>query len=567
MESIRIGLLVDDLVMPAWQCRAVELISRVPGSSIVLVVAQDCAEGRNRSRRVGTFMFDMWKKVDRRVFRMDAEAFRRADASRCLGGIPVLRSQAGSAPGEAVQREIARHRPTVFLQLGDTEAPPALTRIAPCGVWALRIGEHQAAGTREPGMREVLLNRRTVPTFLRMRRMAAGVMQDVAICRSWSATHPLSLYRTVNRCYWKGASFFARLLRRLAQVGPDAFLAAHAGHDPRAQPDPHGSAAPRIDSFPAARLGGMLYRLLSAGLTRILYREQWLLMYRSGRNGPLPDMMRGLQALVPPADRFWADPCIVRYRGRNAVFIEELEYAKKKGHISVIEFDQDGAPSLPPVKVLEQPYHLSYPFVFEDQGELFMIPEAHESRTVAVYRCTRFPDQWEWVMNLMEDVVAVDPTLWRHDGKYWLFMNVMEQDGCSSADELFLYWSDSLLSRQWCAHPANPVVTDARRARPAGRIFEHEGVWYRPSQDCGGAYGRAMCVNRIDTIDESSYQETPVWYIEPDGGQQDCRTHTLAMSDGLLCADAMTLRSKIALAGTRMAPVLRTIAFPRDNSH
>ncbi len=38
-----------------------------------------------------------------------------------------------------------------------------------------------------------------------------------------------------------------------------------------------------------------------------------------------------------------------------------------KGHISVIRMDEQGVYS-EPVKVLERPYHLSYPFVFEWEG-------------------------------------------------------------------------------------------------------------------------------------------------------------------------------------------------------
>ncbi|MGJ7918020.1 hypothetical protein ACI48D_21375 [Massilia sp. LXY-6] len=575
MDSVRVGLLIDDLVMPAWQYRVIELVLRVPGISTVLVIADGRRERGVRAPRqasgkrlgpgnAGSLLFDIWKKVDKRVFIMEADAFRQVDASRLLDGIPLLRSHAGRAPatGKPVYDEIARHSPTVLLQLGATEPAPEITRMAPCGVWALRIGEHPACSAEEQGLSEVLLDRRVVPAVVYMRRMVGGTLHEVGIYRSWSATNRLSLYRTVNRCCWKGASFFPRLLRRLAQVGPAAFIAEHVERNPDQVQAPASCPAWQRDNVPVALLGSLLRRLLSAGVSRLLFREQWFLLYRSGGMASLPSIVQGLKPLMPPKDRFWADPCVVRYRGRRAVFIEELEYAKKNGHISVIEFDKDGTPSLPPVKVLEKPHHLSYPFVFEDDGELFMIPESHQSRSVEIYRCTRFPDQWVWVMNLMENVIVVDPTLWRHNGKYWLFVNMMEQDGCSTVDELFLYWSDSLLSTQWVAHPANPIVTDARRARPAGRIFEHDGHWYRPSQDCSGAYGRAICVNRIDMISEHAYRETPLWYIEPDGGKRDCRAHTLALSDDLICADAMTLRSKMGLVRARLPPVLRATPFP-----
>src|SRR5205814_1175218 len=97
--------------------------------------------------------------------------------------------------------------------------------------------------------------------------------------------------------------------------------------------------------------------------------------------------------LIPPKDRFWADPFPIKVEGRHYLFFEELPYATGKGHLCAIPVDANGAVG-DAVKVLETDCHLSYPFPFEWENQLYMMPETGNRKTVEVYRCERFPDVW-----------------------------------------------------------------------------------------------------------------------------------------------------------------------------
>ena len=272
--------------------------------------------------------------------------------------------------------------------------------------------------------------------------------------------------------------------------------------------------------------------------------EQWMLLYHFGEANVLPSAIFRFKQLLPPKDRFWADPCVYEYQGKQVIFIEECEYSNNKGYISVIEFDEENKPVLPPIKILEKPYHLSFPFVFEDKNELYMIPESQENKTVELYKCTDFPVKWEFVMNLMEDSKAVDTVVWQYNDKYWLFTNITENQGASSCDELFLFYADSLLTDNWTAHPQNPIVSDVRCARSAGNIFLHNEQWYRPAQDCGEAYGKAISIQRIDAIDEKTYLEVPVSRIDPDWDEDIIRTHSISQMGTLTCIDGLKKQRK-----------------------
>jgi hypothetical protein len=110
------------------------------------------------------------------------------------------------------------------------------------------------------------------------------------------------------------------------------------------------------------------------------------------------------------------------------------------------------------------------------------------NKTVELYRSTSFPFQWELEKVLLTDVRAKDATLAEIDGKWWMFVSISEH---SIPDELFLYSAETPLG-PWVPHPRNPVKSDVRGSRPAGKLFRANGGLYRPAQNSSGRYGYGM---------------------------------------------------------------------------
>ena len=151
-----------------------------------------------------------------------------------------------------------------------------------------------------------------------------------------------------------------------------------------------------------------------------------------------------------------------------------------------------------------------------------------------------FPDRWEPVELLLRDVRAVDPTLAFLGGRWWMFVHLPEGDP-SENDELHLYVADRPQG-PWRAHRRNPVKSDVRGARPAGRIFTLDGRHYRPGQDCSVRYGHAVIVHRIEHLSETAYREEEVGRIVPDHGLG--AVHTLNHAGALTVADATFTRPR-----------------------
>ena len=292
-------------------------------------------------------------------------------------------------------------------------------------------------------------------------------------------------------------------------------------------------------------------RLAKRVYRRIFGNEQWFLAVNAG--SPLADFgmngrtpMARLKVHHAPPGRFWADPIPIVVDGKVWVFFEDYSFASQKAVIACAPVSPDG--ELGEVATaLECPYHLSYPFVFEHGGELYMLPETWDEHRVDLWRCRRFPDDWTRERTLLEGVGMSDPTLHRQDGKLWLFCTVSEARARAN-DELHIYIADTL-EGAWLPHPANPVVSDRRRARPAGRLFLRDGSLIRPSQDCSERYGGAVVLNRVDELNERAYRETPVGRIDGSELPGNRGTHTVNYADGLEFLDGrMIAHRRVARA-------------------
>lgn len=281
-------------------------------------------------------------------------------------------------------------------------------------------------------------------------------------------------------------------------------------------------------------------RRLDKSFSSLFFIDQWVIMFAKEAEY---DSLRWaeFQPILPDKDRYWGDPFVVPRDGNYFVFVEEKLYETGRGRIACLTLDADGR-LLSHEVVLERSYHLSYPFLFEQGGQLFMIPESAGNRTVELYRCTHFPGRWEFIKTLMDGVYAVDATLLEHEHRHWLFANVKEAGG-SSLDALHLFWAEDLLTDKWTPHPLNPIVKDIRSARPAGRIFMHNGKLIRPAQDSAYRYGHALNFNRIMKLSEHEYEETIEARFEPSGGKI-LATHTFNQASRLTVIDAVIRRRK-----------------------
>lgn len=269
----------------------------------------------------------------------------------------------------------------------------------------------------------------------------------------------------------------------------------------------------------------LLQKILSQPQKWLLRRGHWAIAFNNeglSRNAELfsdasaIDDAKWWLKIPCPKDRFYADPFLWSDEdGHGHLFFEDLPYRTGRGVISYVALDPDTKTWCgPPRVVLERPYHLSYPFLFEHNAQIFMIPETSGNRTIEVYRAAPFPTTWAFHMTLMEDIVAADATLYCDGARWWLFASV-KQDSGPNWDELSIFFADSPFG-PWTAHPANPVISDCRRARMGGNVFrDMQSRLIRPAQNCEESYGAALLFCEITELTTTTYAERPLFIKHP----------------------------------------------------
>jgi hypothetical protein len=187
--------------------------------------------------------------------------------------------------------------------------------------------------------------------------------------------------------------------------------------------------------------------------------------------------------------------------------------------------------------VIDEPFHLSFPFLFEHQGTLYMCPESSANKDIRIYRCVEFPTRWQLAEIVASGVNAVDTMIFEKNGKWWRFSNMDPGNTGEISSELFIFSAESPLGAAWRPHAANPVLIDAGCARNAGLLFDG-GKVFRVSQRQGFArYGKSAQINEIVDLTDDSYSERCVAKIEPTFRKDLLGTHHFHSRGGMTVFD------------------------------
>ncbi|MCJ7768184.1 hypothetical protein MUP79_07315 [Candidatus Bathyarchaeota archaeon] len=237
--------------------------------------------------------------------------------------------------------------------------------------------------------------------------------------------------------------------------------------------------------------------------------------------------------------KYLADPFGVAMGEELYVFCEEYDYRTRKGRIVCIEVTPEGVASRP-VVALELSHHMSYPYLLEDDGEIYCVPETGDAKEIGLYKSTDFPYEWRKIATLIDDFAGRDTTIFRHEDLLWLASFEDYETSC----KLLLWYSSSLFG-PWVAHAANPVKTDLGSSRPAGTPFTHEGYLFRPAQDCSVTYGGRIVLNRVKKLTPTEFTEERAAVIEPSSnGPYPDGLHTISTVGNITLIDGKRYMSQ-----------------------
>lgn len=540
---------------PAWAC---DVVRQVQALACVQVAQVMVIDGAAPDHSGDTGSRSLWRSVSRLYRRIVPDpnllplgpapgphADEPGDVSPWLKGAHVQPLKAYQQDDawiveEQCVTELRRHELDVILILGTARWRGSVLRAARMGVWCTKPGDRHTYPGGPPGVWEVM--EQNPVTMISLEIASDDPAGQVVLQQAATSTCRWSIRANWNLMYWHALPMAARTLHELWREGEERFLQRRTPCVNCAPVTSRRLYAPptrrEIKAF--TRTQQALIKSEQAIDTSMM--RQWILLYDTSGPADCPDLSR-FRRLTPPPDRVWADPFIVQVNGQTVVMFEEHILSRPHAHISAMTVAADGTFGAPEM-VLERPYHLSYPFVFEHHGQWYMIPETRGHRTVEMYISRDFPRRWELCRTLLDNVDAVDATLWKDDQRWWMFAGIIESRGAYTWTDLHLYYTDDPVAGEWRPHALNPVVADVRRSRPAGRLFHHNGVLYRPAQDGSVRYGYGLRMHEVTELTLEGYREREVYALAPTWAPDLCGVHTINRAGNITMADARIVRPK-----------------------
>tara|TARA_A100001035_G_scaffold160495_1_gene126913 strand:- start:4271 stop:5947 length:1677 start_codon:yes stop_codon:yes gene_type:complete len=263
-------------------------------------------------------------------------------------------------------------------------------------------------------------------------------------------------------------------------------------------------------------------------------RIRWSVAYQFTNFWLKPELGSSIK-IQNPKNRFLADPFLIYRNGKHYCFVEDFDYSKDQGCISVYEIRKEGYTKLG--KALVEDFHLAYPYLFEFKGELYMCPDTHAKNDIRLYKCVEFPLKWEFEKTLINNISAVDTSIFFHEDRWWLISNMDYSPVGEHYSQLHVFHNSSPIGEDWIAHKSNPAIFDPLKARNGGFIIDKSKL-YRVYQRQGfNLYGRAFGVAEIKSLSTEAYTEESLFEVEPDFFPNLIGTHTYNYSEGLLVFD------------------------------
>ena len=339
---LRCGVVLDSLKPDAWVVRILNGVLQEGLAGVVLVLLDEAAaEGQGGSR-----LFRWYEQWDYRRNRAEQDALAPTDVTPSLPSVPIVRLERSGDPGERAMEQILAANLDLVLDLG-TRALHRKIDTPPRGVWRVRNDLDFRENDGSLSAWDALEHSTATESVVEFRhRESAGA---AAASRSFATVETMSLYRSRNPVYWKGAEMFLRSLRAMAAEGAAVTAEPSTSIPKYRQPTEWETA---------------LYLVRYAGRWALRRGTQpackWHIAIRRRSDGRRFDDPAAYSVMPCPEDRFYADPFLFERDGRTYLFFEDFPYDLQRGVISCCELDEEGRPG-EPFEVLRRSYHLSYP--------------------------------------------------------------------------------------------------------------------------------------------------------------------------------------------------------------
>ena len=506
--SLRFGLMVDEMNLQRWQAETIKKLTD-NGMQLSLIIKNDeTSPKKGLFKKIKDYpfkrmFFQVW---NHRLFKPECKAMVALSDYCELGKTEVLNCQPQHQGISTIisnnDIETIKNQELDFiLRFGFNILSGEILNTAKYGIWSFHHDDEMAYRGAPPGFWEFMQDNPVNGVILQ--KLTESLDKGVILRKVYYPTILHSYKAHLNQLYFESESLPLEVCHEIIRTGGifeyESKSTAPVYHAPK-----NGKMLKYWFLCPIRRLRFHLHDLFR--------QEDWDVAYA---NVPLRDFIKNPKAYEKDfvwfrrnqLSTYYADPFVITTSKDTYIFFESYNYKKGKGCICVALKSEKFKKHH---EVLSEPFHLSYPFVFENNGTIYCLPEANESNRITLYRFNEAILCLEKDSVLMENIHAVDPTLYFKDGKWNLFLGLQQYSNI----KLFRYLSNNLRG-PYESYYNNPIKTDCQDARMAGAFFMDGESLIRPGQESIRYYGTAVRLNEVQVFSDDYYTESQISRIEP----------------------------------------------------
>ena len=537
-SRLRIGIIGEAEKLRHWQGQCMQALLEVPG--IELVFLAETADAQHEEKT--SILYRRWSGR-----RSPAKALERAGSPGLLNGLP--RIPFGGGPSSAELEKLRGFHPDVLLQLSSAELPESFHNLPRLGTWRFIHGERLPGADEIPGLRETLNGDPVVSVSLQRSPNGQGSGSVLRSgCFGAGGRSVDEIAETVLQCC---AEWPAQVCWALISGDPEAAIGTEA--DPLTPSAPSPSNVEMLQLWWKQLVGGKRS-------TRASGPEEW-------NFGVLPQPIASLledrpslnvRWLPPPGNGRWrSTPFGIFTDGKLSTLYEKHDHEQGRSVIGRLRPKRDN--NLKRSRdLLTGGGRLSYPFIVEHEGAVYVVPENGSGGQVVLYSLNEDQTALTPVRTLLDEALC-SPTLFRHDGRWWLFGTKAPLENTS----LYAYHAEHV-EGPYTPHALNPIKTDIRSARPGGTPFRRGEELWRPAQDHSVAGTVRIALNRVTQLSPSGFAEETVRYFEPLKAPWSKGIRTLSAVGDITLVDGM--RHSNGKSDRKKGPK-RTAKKSRESEH
>lgn len=521
-KGLKYGIIIDSFYLSKWQLSCVnKLCEKEADLSLVLIEEKNKAE-----KSWGNFLYHV---SERRIANLLSRKKSLSQFKNSYPNMTVRVVGSNDVDGSIIYSPedlnvIHEHNLDFIIRFTHSKLTPEVLTASRYGVWAFQFGDVTKYSGEVQGFWEVL--NKEVITKVYLVKLGHS-KQTVEVLKT-------GVFSTISSSYFKNKNHLLTMIADWAALVSLTIKANTFSSLPVEINDNIINHHTPTNKEYLIYIGNVIqYRMRK--LYDLFFRYEYWNVGISDK--PIESFISQSEAdvtwLFKEDNLYYADPFAYKEGDECFLMVEELDEKVVSGYLTRFTLKHGELASVEK-SVLKLPSHMSYPFILKEEGETYCIPETSEEREVAIYKLDKETGDWRKVKVLIRDFPAIDSTIIKHEGKWWLF--------CTNADhgslqELYIFHSEDLFG-SWKPHLLNPVKQDVRSSRPAGTIFQKDRVLYRPAQDCSLTYGGRICINRINVLTTTDYHEEVNSYINPkDDSLYSDGTHTISSAGNLTLFD------------------------------